>query len=223
MREREQEIQEKLEIEKREVGIEKREEGKKEKIVTPGILIGTEEEYLPGKGTYVDEEGIHSSVLGFLHIDQKRHVTVIPTSSPPELKVGSIVYGRIEELFESIAFVTLELRETLTGDPEIITKMAKIPKVRTFTLNGIIPISEIKIGYTKQIRDEIKIGDIIKGVVSKITPFRIEISLKGNDFGVIKAFCTKCRSPLKLRNKLLECTKCGYEEGRKLSLSYGKL
>jgi len=188
----------------------------KDKIVLPGTFIGTEEEYLPGKGTYVDEFGIHSSVLGFLHIDKKRHATVIPFNEPPDLKVGSVVFGKIEEILDAVAFVSLEEEESISRSFDVSKKTRK----RTFTLNGVIPVSEISKNYVKRIRDVLRVGDIVKGIIIKITPFRIEMSLKGKDFGVIKAFCTRCRTPLKRKGRMLECPKCKNKERRKLSFQY---
>jgi exosome complex component CSL4 len=40
--------------------------------------------------------------------------------------------------------------------------------------------------------------------------------------GVIKAFCNSCRSELILYEGKLKCPKCGKEESRKISNSYGK-
>ena len=53
----------------------------------PGEFIGTEEEFLPGKGTYVGGDGkIIGTVIGELHIDSKHRATVIPKEKLPEIK-----------------------------------------------------------------------------------------------------------------------------------------
>lgn len=171
----------------------------------PGELIGTEEEYLPGKNTYVDKEGIHSTVVGDLHVDERRRATVIPKEHVPEVKVGSVVYGRVDEIFESVAFVALEFVETSDK------------KMRYTTMSGVLPVSEIKREYVRSIRDELRVGDIVKGVVVNITPFRVEISIRQNGMGVVKGFCTVCRHELTQKGNSLECPNCGHKETRKLS------
>lgn len=175
----------------------------------PGEFVGTEEEYLEGKGTYSEDGKIFTLVVGDLHIDSKRHATIIPKEKLPEIKIGSVVYGKIDEVFESKAFVTLEFSE--------ISKR----KTRTVKTPGLIMVSEIDVKYVRAIRDEIRVGDIIKGKVVDITPFNVIISLKLREHGVIKAFCSKCRHELKLKGNMLECDNCGNKENRKLGFPYG--
>jgi len=176
----------------------------------PGEFIGTEEEYLPGKGTYVEEGKIHAALAGELHIDSKHRATILPREKVPDVKVGSVVYGKIEEVFESKAFVTIEFSELSHR------------KKRTVNMQGIIQVSEIKMQYVRSIRDEIRIGDIIKGKVVGMTPFNVLVSFKGRGLGVIKAFCTNCRHDMELKGTILECGNCGNKEKRILGFPYGE-
>jgi len=177
----------------------------------PGEFIGTEEEFLPGKGTYVEDGKILAAVTGELHVDSKHRATVIPKEKLPEMRIGSVVYGKVEEVFESKAFVTLEFSE-----------MSK-RKERRVIMQGIIQVSEIKPAYVKYLRDELKVGDIIKGKVIEITPFNVIISFKQRGLGVIKAFCSRCRHELDLKGSILECDKCGNKENRTLGHPYGSM
>ncbi|MEM2974525.1 MAG: exosome complex RNA-binding protein Csl4 [Candidatus Micrarchaeia archaeon] len=174
----------------------------------PGEFVGTEEEYVSGRGTYVDDGRIIATVAGDLHIDSKRRATIIPKEKIPEIKIGSIVYGRVDEVFESKAFVTVEFSEIST-------------KERVVAMPGIIMVSEIKPQYVRSIRDELRVGDIVKGKVIEITPFNIVISFKSKGLGVIKAFCSKCRHRLTLKGNMLECGNCGSRERRTLGFPYG--
>ena len=186
---------------------ENKENIERKKIKVPGEIIGTEEEYLAGRGTYSHNGVIRTAVMGELHVDQKRRATIVPFERLPDIKIGNVVYGKIEEIFESVAFVSVEV-------------VQKNKKERTIILPGVIPVSEIKTEYVRSIRDELRIGDIIVGTISKITPFRIEVSLKARGMGVVKAFCTVCRNELQRRGRDLVCPNCGHRETRKLSSQY---
>ena len=94
-------------------------------------------------------------------------------------------------------------------------------KEKTVTAQGIIQVSEIKPAYVRSLRDEIRVGDIIKGKVIEITPFNVIITFKQRGLGVIKAFCSKCRHDLSLKGQILECGNCGNKENRTLGFPYG--
>ena len=71
-------------------------------------------------------------------------------------------------------------------------------------------------------------GDIIYGEVSKVNKLGTNITLKKPDYGVVLAFCTRCKKPLKLDNSgqrpILKCTAgCNLPEGRLISPYYGNL
>jgi len=174
----------------------------------PGEFIGTEEEYLEGNGTYLEDGKLYASVAGDLHVDSKHRATIIAKDKIPDMRVGATVYGKVDEVFESKAFVTLEFSE--------ISR-----KKKTIKMQGIIQVSEIKNEYVRVLRDELKVGDIIKGKVIDVTPFNVIISFKNRGLGVIKAFCSKCRQELSLKGNILECGNCGNKENRTLGFPYG--
>ncbi len=175
----------------------------------PGELVGTEEEVSEGKGTYNEHGNIRSYTSGKLVVDANRHANITPFVKIPELKFGTVVFGKVVEMFESVAFVDLEI-------------YAEGKKSRTMVMSGAIPVSEVKNEFVRSLRDELKVGDIIKGTISKVTPFRVEVSLKGNGMGVVKAFCGFDRYPMSYDGKILKCTNCGKVERRKLGFPYGK-
>jgi len=165
------------------------------KLLLPGEEIGTEEEYLPGENTYIKDGKIKSSCFGELHVDSKRRATVIPYREVARLKVGDIVYGRVDEILENLAFLSIENEKGLKA-------------------LGVLFISEIKHAFVKSIRDEFKIGDILKARIKRITPFSVELTLKERGLGVIKAFCSNCRSSMVFRSRIFVCEKCGNKERR---------
>jgi exosome complex component CSL4 len=180
----------------------------------PGELIGTEEEYLEGKGTYSEHGNIRSYLVGKLSVDANRHATIVPYVRIPELKAGTVVYGRVVEMFESVAFVDLEI----PVDPASMEQKKK----RIVAMSGVIPVSEIKGEYVRSIRDELRVGDIIKGTIVKVTPFRLEVSLKAKGMGVVQAFCSYDRQLMNFDGRTLKCGTCGKIDRRKLAMPYGK-
>jgi len=65
-----------------------------------------------------------------------------------------------------------------------------------------------------------ELGDIVKAEVTMLTKYSTEISTEKGDFGVGKAFCSKCKQPLQLFQNQLKCTACGNVESRKISQDY---
>jgi len=178
----------------------------------PGELVGTEEEFSEGKGTYNEHGNIRAYLGGKLVVDQNRHANIVPYVKVPELKPGTIVFGRVAEMFESVAFL----------DMEIVVENRAGKKRRTMAMSGIIPVSEIKTEFVRSLRDELKVGDIVKGTINKITPFRIEVSLKPKGMGVVQAFCSYDRHLMDFDGRILKCSECGRIERRKLAFPYGK-
>ncbi len=79
-----------------------------DKVVVPGEFLGTIEEYVPGQNVNEVDGKIYASLYGILNLDEK-HMTVSikPAVSLPMLKVGEIVYGVVQELYNDFALVTV--------------------------------------------------------------------------------------------------------------------
>lgn len=179
---------------------------------TPGEFLGTEEEYLPGRGSYQDGSSIHASLYGEPQVDRERHLGVKPGAVVPSLvKAGMVVYGRIEEIFEPIALVKVDPIQA-GGERQVIDQFY-----------CVLHVSRVKMGYARNIRDEVKIGDIIKAVVDEITNGEIYLSTKRGGMGVIKAYCSTCREPMALDGQELVCGNCDSREKRKLGSPYGSI
>jgi hypothetical protein len=65
-------------------------------------------------------------------------------------------------------------------------------------------------------RDEVKIGDIIRAQIKSIEKTGAEITLLPAGCGVVAAFCPRCRQRMDLRETLFVCGSCGWKERRKL-------
>lgn len=181
--------------------------------VVPGEFVGYEEEFMPGFGTYSENGDVYSSNIGELEKDvKKREVKVkVKTRIPMFFKRGMSVYGRIAQMTDNIAVVDII--------PMVVGQFYYVPRPVTH----ILPISEVKRGYTRSMRDEFRIGDIIKAKILSMDQHTVTLTTKAMDLGVVKAFCTQCRHPLVKDKNALKCPNCGNIEHRKVSVDYGKI
>jgi exosome complex component CSL4 len=179
---------------------------------TPGKLLGTEEEFSAGSCVYIEEGKLHALCTGDTSTDKQKIVSVKPSNAVPKMVApGMVVYGRVEDIFEPIALVKINpvekggVRQT-QGD-----------------YFSVLHISNIKGDYVNSVRSEVRVGDIIKAIVSEIRRGEVYLDMRSQDCGVVKAYCSKCRSPLYLKDRILVCHSCGNREGRKLSREYSNI
>ncbi|NYZ75739.1 exosome complex RNA-binding protein Csl4 [Candidatus Micrarchaeota archaeon] len=183
-----------------------------EEFSTPGKLLGTEEEFAAGDGVYGEDGELHALCTGNAIIDKQKMVSIKASNAVPKMVApGMVVYGRVEDIFEPIALVKINpveqggVRQT-QGD-----------------YFSVLHVSNIRGDYVQSVRSEVRVGDIIKAVVSEIRRGEVYLDLRNPDCGVVKAYCSRCRSPLYLRDRMLVCHSCGNSEGRKLSKEYSAM
>lgn len=186
-----------------------KEEVVEEKIVLPGDLIGTSEEFTPKNGTFVDKGNIYAATTGIVKINSKeRSISVTPvTNVPPHLQVGDIVIGQVTDIKESVALVEIASIKG-RGEREIVN-----------VEQAAIHVSNIKDAYVKELYSEFSPFDIVKARVIDLRNMRLTTVNK--ELGVMKAYCNNCRTVLKKDNNKLRCPKCNRVETRKLSSDYG--
>lgn len=179
------------------------------KTVLPGDLIGTSEEFTPKSGTYVDKGNIYASTSGSVRIDPKTlSISVIPvTKTPPYLQVGNVVVGRVSEVKDSVVLVEIAGIKG-KGEREIVN-----------VEQAAIHVSNVKDAYVKELYYEFAPFDIVKAKVIDLKNMRL--STVDKELGVMKAYCSNCRTVLKKDNNKLKCPKCERTETRKLSIDYG--
>ena len=181
------------------------------KIVLPGDQLSTSEELLPGDGTYEEEGIIRAARVGTFYVDEKTRTAIVQpvTTIPTILKKGDDVIARVDSVRSSMVITTL---------------LHVIGKERPISgdTNSTIHVSEISNKYVNDPIEVFSLGDIVRAKVIQVKP-SIQLSTKGDHFGVIKALCSRCRYPLKRRGSTLECTRCGNKENRKIADDYGKV
>jgi len=180
------------------------------KVVLPGEFLATEEEFVPGKNAFDDEEGnVFSGSLGSVETDSTtKEISVKPSVGLHKLKRGSIVYGRVALVKDN------SLTVNLLRDPDKAERQILAPSV------AMLPVRSVSREYVRNLKDFFKIGDIVKARVDKIIHVGIDIATNDPDLGVIKAFCSRCRHPLYLFGTSLKCMSCGSTENRKIARGY---
>jgi exosome complex component CSL4 len=179
------------------------------RLVVPGDLLGTAEEFVPGRGTYEHDGRIYSALLGQSRVDpSSRAVSVRALHSIPELDAGDLVLGRVEEIKSSMAIVEIlaahPSSRTVPGEPE-----------------GTIHVSKVKDGYTENINDELAPGDLVLAKILENHP-SIKLTTAPPGLGVVSARCQRCHATLELTGRSdLACPRCGNREHRKVSSDYG--
>lgn len=183
----------------------------KMKMVLPGDLLSTSEELLSGDGTYEENGNIRAARIGWYFVNEKTRTAIVKpvTSVPTVLHKGDRVLAQVESVRSSMVIANvvhvIKKERPISGDT-----------------NATLHISEISTGYIKDPEDVFSLGDIFKAKIIQVKP-SVQLSTKGDQFGVIKALCTKCRYPLKKKGNILECPRCGNKEKRKTAIDYGKI
>jgi exosome complex component CSL4 len=179
--------------------------------VYPGDPLCTIEEFIPGEGVYVDENGIvRAARVGVVELDMVKRRISVKTSIPrPRLPsknkpVYAVVIGMPRE---DLALVKIFADERM------------IPYNGFFT--AVLHISQASDRMLKSIYDAVRPGDIIRATVtSAAAPY--VVSIRRPQDGVILAQCSICGHDLyRVPGKQnLVCPKCGHEEARKVSPYY---
>ncbi|MCX9012620.1 MAG: exosome complex RNA-binding protein Csl4 [Candidatus Methanoperedens sp.] len=185
------------------------EEPEEKNIVLPGDLIGTSEEFTPKSGTFVDKGNIYAATTGVVKINtRERSISVMPvTNVPPHLQAGDIVVGQVTDVKDSVALVEIASIKG-RGEREIVNAE-----------QAAIHVSNVKDAYVKELSSEFSPFDIVKAKVIDMRNMRL--STVNKELGVMKAYCSNCRTVLKRDNSKLKCPNCGRIETRKISSDYG--
>jgi exosome complex component CSL4 len=178
------------------------------RLVIPGEYLGTEEEFIVGTGTYEDDGRIYSSNVGNVEVGADYRVKVKGKEEKIFVQPGDEIIGVVTDINEPLVIVA----------GEYLIKFGKVYEVKT---RALVHASRIMGHYLDQCSKAVKVRDVVRGKVVS-TRGKIDLSLEAPDEGVVYAFCSKCRKPLKRINSGLYCTYCQRTEVRKVSRKYGE-
>ncbi len=189
---------------------------KEGEVVFPGDELALIEEFIGGRNTYYDDSIVRSSVAGIVKIDWKeRVISVEPMKTPITIEVGDEVIGKIFHISGVFGYTEIRLVKKRGLDGWIL-------------LNGrytgvVYPHIKVNndVGTVYRVRDE------ILALVESTKNRTIHLSIKGDRYGVVRAFCKQCRSELNVVRShdgriVLRCPNCRSEETRKISKIYGR-
>lgn len=185
----------------------KAKKGKKE--VFPGDKLGVIEEFIEGKGAYKKDGVVRSEELGFTDYNVLEHVVEVEKKTP-EL----IIPNEGDEVIAEIGSVA---RRDARVDVFIVNKKEVFP-----SYSGVIHISDISKNYIKNIDSAMRSGDIIKAKVVNVKNRLNQLSMEGEEYGVIYAYCSRCGTLLEKNINRLVCSKCNRTESRQTSKYYGE-
>jgi exosome complex component CSL4 len=179
------------------------------KAVLPGEALSTEEEFEPGKNTFVEGGEVLSDSLGVAVEDSRQKtVSVEKAVDVSPAQVNDIVIGEVMLVKENSVSLSI-----CTGQGERGRKVL----LRT---SALLPIRLVSRDFVKNLRDMFRIGDLVKAKIASVSPFAVDVRTNEPELGVIRAFCSKCRQPLHLFGARLKCLGCGSTEQRKISRDY---
>jgi len=173
----------------------------KSKIILPGEIIATEEEYASGENTYSKEGKILASAVGIAEFDEINKEARIIGKKIDEIRNGDIVIGQVMLVKESTAVISL-----LTAE--------KGKRITGQTV-AQLPVRNVANEYVNELKKIIKIGDIIRAQVVGCSELGVDLNTKGKGLGIIRAYCSNCRSKMNYSAGKLICISCGNIEDRK--------
>ncbi len=177
----------------------------KNAITVPGDFVAVSEEFASSEGTFEDHDGkVIATRVGKSLIDPKaRMASVRAYSKTIPLKDGDLVYGKVQDLYDTVALVQFE------------PVQAKREFKAASNTYAYLRISEVKRGYVENFRDVLRIGDYIRARIKEVTKMGIYLTIIAPDLGVVKPYCSNCRKQLAFRGRILVCPNCGSKEERK--------
>jgi len=178
-------------------------------LVLPGEKLGVIEEFVSSDGTYVEAGSIFSGIVGRVLMDlMNKKVSVHPLAQGPSVpRAGSIVTGSITSVQDMIATL----------------RMFKIgTRYLSGFFSGLIHISDASFRYIDSMFDVCRTGDLARARVISDMNGAYHLTLKGQNLGVLYAFCSSCGHILAKKRADMVCENCGNIEKRKTVIDYGK-
>ncbi len=177
------------------------------KFVIPGDQLSYAEEYLPGDNASEVGYRIISSSFGELKTNHKDLVISVERKKDNVvIENNDIVYGQI----------------TKSDSRQISVSVVGVLKkkiVHHVTAEGHLRLHQERRDDTRNFKP-VMVGDLVRARVIRAGQF-LELTLNGNDLGVLKSRCSNCREVLVLKEGSLFCNNCRQNEGRKVAPDYG--
>ena len=181
------------------------------RLVYPGDPVGVAEEFTPGRGTYEENGEVFAATVGHLTLDTDDfEARVEPfVGEPAVVKVGDIVIGTVRMVRSSMAVVDVNRIATQEGR-----------QVGGDT-NGTLHVSKASDRYVENMEDVFRPRDIVRAKVLEVDP-AIQLSTKSPGLGVLRTYCPRCGTVMRLRGKGVFCPECDWKDVKKLADDFGQ-
>jgi exosome complex component CSL4 len=177
------------------------------KKVLPGDEVAIAEEYMSGEGTYEADGKVYASAVGELDLDPREKTAKVILDNPPiVLSDGDVVLADVTDTRPAMAIC------------QVVAQEGTKRSVSSETLASV-HVSKIASSYVEDAGDLMRPGDLIRATVIQAEP-SVQLSTAGPHFGVVRALCGRCRSPLEKKDRGLYCEKCDRSENRKIADDY---
>ncbi|MEW6036493.1 MAG: exosome complex RNA-binding protein Csl4 [Candidatus Micrarchaeota archaeon] len=180
------------------------------KLVLPGDHLSSAEEAEPGENTYTEKDEVYSAAAGENLSEPGKAAVRTKGRFLEQPAVGMAVFCLITKAGMNKAIAgCIPAREAEGGQ-------------RGVEIEAVLPVTAIRNSYVREVRDEVRVGDIIKARILTIDKTGFEISMKHPECGVLVSFCPRCRMRMELRERIFTCPSCSWKDRKKLPLAEGE-
>jgi exosome complex RNA-binding protein Csl4 len=177
----------------------------KKKLVLPGEHLLSAEEAVPGENTYTEKDEIFSAAFGETAVSEGAVSIKRKRRSLKRPYRGMEVYCVVKKTSPNKAIV------------ECIPVEGAEKPGSTMPITAVLPVTGLgRKGFVRDLRDEVKIGDIIRAEVSKVMKTGVDITIAGPEHGFLCVFCPRCRKRMDLKDRIFICSDCEWKERRKI-------
>jgi len=198
---------------------------KENDIVVPGEKLASEEEYVHGSNTYVENSSIYSMLLGRV-VMRNGSIEVSPIARElHEIDKGMIVIGSVTDYMKSVIFIKLD--SIRSGNKEFLAlKDGKIVLARRRPDFRSHDRDRGGFGHRGPREEEekpCKVGDTMIAMVAYNDKDAYTLDIRSPEAGVVRSNCEICGGEMRqIDIGALECALCKHRERRKVSSHYGK-
>ena len=178
----------------------------------PGDEVAAAEEFQPGPGTYEENGVVYAARIGVLDLDPKEFVArvrPVTKSIPLTLQPGDVVLGTIRATRASMAIVE-------------VTNHVDFPaRDIASDRNGTLHVSKMSESYVDRVEEALHLGDVVRAQVVSVQP-SLQLSTRGENFGIVRSYCPRCRSVMAAKGGGLVCPECEWKASGKVAADYGR-
>ncbi len=174
------------------------------RLVLPGDHLTSAEEAEPGQNTYTEGDEVFSATMGEDESEPGRATVRSKTRNLPSPEIGMEVYGVVIKSSPNKAIIGCIPVSEAEGQG------------RGLETEAVIPVTAVRRGYVNDMRDEVKIGDIVRAKIKSVEKTGLEATLQPKECGIVACFCPRDRTRMDLHDTLFVCPACNWKERRKL-------